>query len=69
MACAHDEPADMTPAQRRREIAALLARGVLRLRQCAENPNNATEKSEKSWNPSQDCLAEMEKTSLHVPTG
>ena len=28
-------PAEMTPSQRRREIAALLARGVLRLRQCA----------------------------------
>ena len=30
-----DDPADMTPSQRRREIGAILARGVLRLRQCA----------------------------------
>jgi len=31
------DPATMTPSQRRREIAAILARGVLRLRQCREN--------------------------------
>lgn len=31
-----DDPAVMTPAQRRREIAAILARGVLRLRQAAQ---------------------------------
>ena len=30
------DPADMTPPQRRREIAAILARGVLRLRQAAQ---------------------------------
>ena len=29
------DPAAMTPEERRREIAALLARGVLRLRRCA----------------------------------
>jgi len=29
------DPAEMTPHHRRQEIAALLARGVLRLRQCA----------------------------------
>ena len=31
-----DDPAEMIPPQRRREIAAILARGVLRLRQCCE---------------------------------
>jgi len=31
-----DDPAAMTPPQRRREIAAILARGVLRLSQCAQ---------------------------------
>ena len=30
-----DNPADMTPLQRRREIAAILARGVLRAREYA----------------------------------
>ena len=30
-----DDPATMTPAQRRQEIAAILARGVMRLRQTA----------------------------------
>ena len=29
-----DDPASMTPEQRRQEIAAILARGVLRLRRC-----------------------------------
>jgi hypothetical protein len=28
------EPAELTPQERRQEVAALLARGVLRLRQC-----------------------------------
>ena len=31
-----DDPAAMTPDQRRREIAAILARGVLRLRSCRQ---------------------------------
>jgi len=30
-----DDPAAMSPAQRRQEIAAILARGVMRLRQTA----------------------------------
>ena len=29
-----DDPASMTPEQRRQEVAAILARGVLRLRRC-----------------------------------
>ena len=36
-----DDPAAMTPPQRRREIAAILARGVLRLRQCRENTHDS----------------------------
>ena len=31
---ADDDPASMTPEQRRQEVAAILARGVLRLRRC-----------------------------------
>ena len=31
------DPAVMTPSQRRREVAAILTRGVLRLRQCRDN--------------------------------
>jgi len=66
-----DDPTVMTPSQRRREIAAILARGVLRLRQCRENtpdsqPSRTVEKASESR---QDCLDEEAKTSPHVPAG
>ena len=66
-----DDPAAMTPPQRRREIAAILARGVLRLRQCREKthdsrPSRTVEKSSESG---QDCLDEGAKTSPHVHAG
>ena len=32
-----DDPATLTPAQRRHEIAAILARGILRLSTCARS--------------------------------
>ena len=35
---ADDDPASMTPEQRRQEVAAILARGVLRLRRCVNRP-------------------------------
>ncbi len=35
-----DDPAAMTPSQRRREIAAILARGVLRVRESASTSAN-----------------------------
>ncbi len=38
-----DDPASMTPPERRREIAAILARGVLRLRQCAQSSPSSGE--------------------------
>jgi hypothetical protein len=41
---AHDatrDPAAMTPEERRHEVAAILARGVLRLRQSAENASGS----------------------------
>ena len=66
-----EDPAVMTPPQRRREIAAILARGVLRLRQCRENltrsqPSRTIEKASESG---RDCLDEGAKTSPHVPAG
>ena len=46
------DPAKMTPHHRRQEIAALLARGVLRLRQCAhgeiDSASTADEKAPAS---------------------
>lgn len=36
-----DDPAAMTPEARRREIAAILARGVLRLRRIAERARDS----------------------------
>lgn len=63
-----DDPADMTPPQRRREIAAILARGVLRLRQAAQ----ASPGSRPSRTPGipakqrQNGLDEGARTSPHV---
>jgi len=66
-----DDPAVMTPPQRRREIAAILARGVLRLRQCRENtPNSQPFRTvDKSSESGQDCLDEGAKTSPDVRVG
>ena len=66
-----EDPAKMTPDQRRREVAAILARGVLRLRQCAKTSpvsgeSRTPEKASKSF---RDCLDEGTKTSPHVPAG
>lgn len=49
-----DDPATMSPSQRRREIAAILARGVLRVRQCHEKPpasdqSRTVEKGSRFW--------------------
>ena len=69
-----DDPAVMTPSQRRREIAAILARGVLRLRQCREYPPDSqpsctAETPEESSESGQDRLDVGAKTSPHVPAG
>lgn len=66
-----DDPAEMTPSQRRREIAAILAKGVLRLRQCRESlpdsqPSCTAEKDSESR---RDCLDEGARISPHVPAG
>ena len=44
------DPATMTPHERRQEIAAILARGVLRLRQNAQIPHGSRP-SRTSENP------------------
>jgi len=64
-------PAAMTPSHRRREIATILARGVLRLRQCRENTHDSrpSRTAEKASESGQDCLDEGAKTSPHVPAG
>ena len=69
-----DDPAVMTPLQRRREIATILARGVLRLRQCRENTHGSRpSRTAVSWKRAsesgQDCLDGVAKTSPHVPAG
>jgi len=61
-------PADMSPDERRHEIAAILAKGVLRLRVNAKNspvsrPHRTPEISSKSQ---QEALDAGAKTSLHV---
>ena len=66
-----DDPATMTPSQRRCEIAAILARGVLRLRQCRENlPSSDQSCTAKETSESrQNCLEEGSKSSPYVLTG
>ena len=66
-----DDPAAMNPSQRRREIATILARGVLRLRQCRESlpVSQPSRSAEKPPEFGQDCLDEGPKTSPHVPAG
>ena len=66
-----DDPANMTPSERRREIAAILARGVLRLRQCARSSPSSGEsrRPEKASESSRDNLDEGAKLSPHVPAG
>ena len=71
MRYALDDPAAMTPSERRHEVAAILARGVLRLRQCREKPPGSGESRtvEKGSESCRDCLDEGAKTSPHVPAG
>ena len=66
-----DDPATMTPSQRRHEIAAILARGVLRLRQCRKYTHDSRPSctAEKASESGQDCLDESAGTSPHVLAG
>lgn len=71
MFCMLDDPAQMTPSQRRREIAAILARGVLCLRQCGETLATSVESRtvEKASESRRDCLDEGAKSSPHGLVG
>ncbi len=63
-----DDPAVMTTAQRRQEIAAILAKGVLRLRQTAQtSPGSRSSRTvEKDSELRPDCLDEGAETSPHA---
>jgi len=62
-------PAAMTPHERRQEIAAILARGVLRLRQNAPIPHGSrpSRAVENLSNQRQNHLDAGRRTSPHVP--
>ena len=62
-----DDPAVMTPSERRREVASILARGVLRLRQCREKPlgSGQSRTVEKDSQFRRDCLDEGAESSPH----
>ena len=62
-----DDPAAMTPSERHHEIAAILARGVLRLCQCREKPPGSGESRtvEKTSESRRDCLDEGAESSPH----
>lgn len=64
------DPADMTPEQRRQEIAAILARGVLRLRRSAESAHGSrfSRTPENTSKIGREALDEGQTTSLHVFT-
>jgi len=61
-------PAEMTPSQRRREVAAILAGGVLRLRQCRGTPPgpDVTRTPEKDSESGETRLDEVAASSPHV---
>jgi hypothetical protein len=63
------DPAAMTPQERRREIAAILARGVLRLRENAPIPHGSRPSRvvENLSNQRQNGLDVGRRTSPHVP--
>jgi len=63
-----DNPATMTPLQRRHEIAAILARGVLRLARYRETPATfpSVPTAENSGEIRLNSLDERAKTSPHV---
>jgi hypothetical protein len=62
------DPATMTPQQRHHEIAAILARGVLRLRQAAQaSPGSRSSRTPENLSKQrQNGLDEGAETSPHV---
>ena len=63
-----DDPAAMIPLQRRQEIAAILARGVLRLRQATQtSPGSRSSRTVENLSKQrQNGLDEGARTSPHV---
>ena len=53
-----EDPAKITPDQLRRKVAAILARGVLRLRQCRENMHDSqpSRTARKASESGRNCL-------------
>ena len=66
-----DESADLTPEERRREIAAILARGVLRLLQTRQVPPEsvASESAEEALEPLHKDVEMSEASSVDGTTG
>jgi hypothetical protein len=66
-----EDPADMTPDQRRQEIAAILARGVLRLPRSGERSpiSDRSPMPQKTSESSQNCLDEFATSSPDVTAG
>jgi len=62
-----DDPADMTADQRRREIAAILARGILRLHQTRQLAPKSP--ASESVDPRQKDLEVSETSRPHVTRG
>jgi hypothetical protein len=67
----HDDPAAMTADERLREVAAILAGGILRLRSRAALPTNPGQDSSPKKLPEsgQDCLEVSAETVLSVHKG
>ena len=65
------EPFELTPQERRQEVAAILARGVLRLREHSHAPPSPGGASAAGKSPEsrRDCLDEGPKTGPHVSGG
>ena len=64
-----ENPAEMTPSQRRREIAFIFAQGVLRLRSCATTSPVSSESAaiKKTPQSGRNCLDERAKKDPHGP--
>jgi hypothetical protein len=66
-----DSPANLTPEERRRQVAAILARGVLRLRSSGRLPSHpaATVPADISSKSRQKALEVSAHTSPHATRG
>jgi hypothetical protein len=66
-----DDPATLTPAERRHEIAAILARGILRLSTCAQSSQVSPESRahQDSAESGENCLDLSAPSSPHGCAG